>query len=159
MPGPALPYLQLKCAILTAMKQQVQCLSHVPGISRILCFKLCDGMGICQMLAQLDVRGTQYALLHTTGKNIYPKYNTLLVLQGIHSPQYNSTFPIRTLSPTLTAASSSALVTPILASVTCKRAMLSSLSRLVMRTVRSTRCPVTIETPLSLVIEKSSYGS
>src|SRR5260370_5682699 len=35
------------------------------------------------MTAKLDVRGTRYALMHTTGRNIYSKYNILLVLQGM----------------------------------------------------------------------------
>ncbi len=61
-----------------------------------------------------------------------------------HSPQYNSTLPKRTRSPTLTPASSNALVTPIFERVTCRRSMLSSLSWLVMLTVRSTRLPRTI---------------
>ena len=61
-----------------------------------------------------------------------------------HSPQYNSILPKRTRSPTLTPASSNALVTPIFERVTCRRSMLSSLSWLVMLTVRSTRLPRTI---------------
>jgi hypothetical protein len=61
-----------------------------------------------------------------------------------HSPQYNSTLPKRTRSPILTPASSNALVTPIFERVTCRRSILSSLSWLVMLTVRSTRLPRTI---------------
>src|SRR6266699_2149096 len=59
-------------------------------------------------------------------------------------PQYNSTFPNRTLSPTLTPASSRAFVTPIYESVTCNRSIPSSLSNLDIFTARSTRFPFTI---------------
>src|SRR2546427_202242 len=105
----------------------------------------CDVRGRFHLLpAQFDIKGDD-THLHYGQKNLPLVYhNSCVTGNGGYSPQINSTLPKRTLSPTLTPASSSALVTPILASVTCRRAMPSSLSRLVIFTARSTRFPLTM---------------